>query len=207
MYSPELQCVFVHVPRTGGTSVTMALGSYFPELGWKEDGSIHPDHTSFAGQCARHGLAPRSVKSFAFARNPWDRYVSFYGFYQRFYADTTEEQRETLRDVQLLNALRPFEEWFRACYEPDQPDCIMRPVTSWTAGLDFVGQYETLRASFHSLCDWLGLPELPLRHSNERRVPTKHYSEYYSPALRDLVAEIEQPIIERFGYTFAGPSA
>jgi hypothetical protein len=204
MYSPELQCVFVHVPRTGGTSVTMALARYFPELIWKEDGSIHPDHLSFAGQCAKYGLPPRSVLSFAFARNPWERYVSFYGFYQRFRADTSPAQLEASRDRQLLHAHRPFEEWFRECFEPEDGDCIMRPISAWTAGFDFVGQYETLQSSFHTLCGLLGLPELPLRRSNERRVPTKHYAEYYSSDLRDLVAEHERPIIERFGYTFAG---
>lgn len=60
-------CVFVHVPKTGGTSVAKVLGgTYRP--------SKFPQHVPY--RCIESIGKP----GFGFIRNPWDRMVSLYYF-------------------------------------------------------------------------------------------------------------------------------
>ena len=60
----------------------------------------------------------------------------------------------------------------------------------------------------HAEKDWafvaqkLGLEEkLPHRRANPH---ARHYTEYYTPRTRDIIAEKFKVDIERFGYEFAG---
>ena len=151
-------------------------------------------------------MAPSSVLSFAFVRNPWERYVSFYDLYRRMRRDMSPEElmEAEQNDAGLLYAELPFARWFELCFDPDTSESLTRPISRWIESIDFLGQYEKLDESFEVLCVLLGLPELTLPRSNARRVPAVPYVELFTPALRDLVAEYERPVIERFGYTFTG---
>lgn len=83
--------LFIHVPRTGGSSINQALRSAF-------DYTELPRHHTFAEMRQhRHGRF-----SFGFVRNPWDRCVSMHlgsaahTHYSDYYTDETRYMVETI---------------------------------------------------------------------------------------------------------------
>ena len=91
--SHELRCLFVHVPRTGGTSIEKALGMGGDVEVEDADllfGRIRSEQhlaRRFGSDFFQHltlrevrslESADRSYFSFAIVRNPWDRIVSVY---------------------------------------------------------------------------------------------------------------------------------
>lgn len=205
MYSTSLNCVFVHVPRTGGTSVSLALAKYFDDVVWKPDGSIDPDHRSLEQHCEAYGFDPHQVMSFAFVRNPWDRYVSFYEFYHRWHLREGSKVSQH-PDSRLAHADLSFEAWMRRFVE-DKPGNLLRPSSRQVRDVKYVGQFERLQESFDELSQRLGLPSQTLPRVNRAGSSRRPYQDYYTPALRDFVAELAAEVIDRFGYTFQGTSA
>lgn len=199
MYSSGLRCVFVHVPRTGGTSVALALARYFDDAVWKPDGSLDPDHRSLQEQCQLRGLDPADVMSFAFVRNPWDRYVSFYEFYHGWFLHR-QSSADAGNDPRLANSWLSFDDWLRR-FISAEPDNLLRPSAQLVRGVSCVGRFERLQESFDAISRQLGLPHqrLPAVNQSLSRQP---YRSYYTPALRDLVAELERELLLQFGYTF-----
>ena len=67
MINDKLKFIFIHVPKTGGSSVKKALGikvhGHKKFSDWSKD---YPDYFSFA-----------------FTRNPWDRFVSSFFYLEQ----------------------------------------------------------------------------------------------------------------------------
>jgi hypothetical protein len=84
----KLNCGFVHIPRTGGSSIRKALGNY-SYLGDKgghlavadllQDQGMKPALTG-AGDSQGSLQVYFNIFWFAFVRNPWDRFVSSYTY-------------------------------------------------------------------------------------------------------------------------------
>ena len=204
--------LFVHVPKTAGSSVTAALQpfcaqpekvwfnrmlssvglnvNWFGPVTWRRGRK----HTT-AGQMQR--MYPtelfQTYYKFAFVRNPWDLMVSYYHYIQ----SRPEHHRST--KVQLLDS---FEEYL--AYE------IKRDKISQTRFLmdangellvDYVGCFESLREHFNVICSELNI-DAELEHRNS----SSHcnYQSYYDATTRQMVAEHWQQDIEQFGYSFEG---
>ena len=69
MINHRYRCIFVHIPRTGGTSVQRFFGTH-----WQD----HKDISRYAEELEPQTFA--SYYKFALVRNPWDRLVSDYNF-------------------------------------------------------------------------------------------------------------------------------
>ena len=204
------QFLFVHVPKTAGSSVTAALQPYCdqPEKVWFNRllssmglnvNWLGPvawrrgrKHTT-AGQMQR--MYPtklfQTYYKFAFVRNPWDLMVSYYHYIQ----SRTEHHRSA--KVQSLNS---FEEYL--AYE------IKRDKISQTRFLmdangellvDYVGRFESLGDHFNAICRELNF-DVELEHRNS----SSHgdYQSYYDETTKQMVAEHWRQDIKQFGYTF-----
>lgn len=129
---------------------------------------------------------------FAFVRNPWERLVSEY----EYILSQSEHGRH--RRVTRLEGFHEFVRMQiprRDAYQVNMIcDRKQRPL------MDFVGKVERLERDWRTVCTRLNIPfeKLP------RRNITRHgpYSEFYDPALRDLVARHWSSEIEQFGYEF-----
>lgn len=201
---------FVHVPKTAGSSVTVALGHHAVRVDdhwanrWLARAGIPVNRfapwpytklrTHASAAVLRDWLPPEifdRLFKFAFVRNPWDVLVSYWHYLR---------SKPGHRRGRIARRLPNF-----AAYVDYE---IRRGRFSQTGLLcdhdgrllvDFVGRYESLATDFVFVCRRIGIEaELPRVNAGDRA----DYRDYYTPSLVDRVAEAFATDIERFGYTF-----
>jgi hypothetical protein len=211
LVSSEGRFVFVHVQKTGGTSIESVLTRAYPDARLWLGRHSH----ARAGQ-AELGADPWEASfSFAFVRNPWDRLVSWYAMIRNAF--------DALGPFKRLSPA-PFESklWNYAVRKSSSFDSFLENCTDEMFDLgcyksfaynqvdyltnesgqlivDFVGRYETLAQDAAQVFERLGvsggLPEL----NRSRHAP---YRDLYSPRMQKLVEQRFAKDIETFGYTF-----
>lgn len=214
MISHQHRCVFLHVPKTGGTSVEDAIwgpdrASRTPEMLWM--GVERPYFNRYQTGGLQHLLATQvrtevgdetynSYYRFGFVRNPWDRAISqflylkqhaelrrFYGL-GRFvsFAGYLRGLRDGLRD----HHVQSYEQW--RWFFDDGGECLV----------DFVGRFETLEQDFGRVAARVGI-EATLPHAM-RSSGRKSLEHYYDSESRGLIEALYARDIELFGYEFPG---
>lgn len=190
MISHKHKFIFIHISKTGGTSIEHALDPNIPL-----DKPNISDTTGNTDFIDKHWSAkqynqkyPEQYKkffTFAFVRNPWDRMLSNYKW---------------LKFIGRIN--RSFDQWianptwgFRA-YSYQKMICDNRG----SIIVDYIGKFENLQENFDIVCDKIGIPQKKLPHKNKTK--HKHYAEYYNDETKQIVAEKYVKDIERFGYKF-----
>ncbi len=73
LYSADRKLIFVHVSRTGGTSLDRILQHQLSDIK-----HLLNQHSSLLEAQNLLGGEFKQINSFAFVRNPWDRFVSWY---------------------------------------------------------------------------------------------------------------------------------
>ncbi len=207
--------LFIHIAKTGGTSVRSALNRYV----WRDPYRILYFICSRLSHLSGHRLGvkfPRHAKAiaaqemlprelferlfkFAFVRNPWDLQVSSYHHIRR-------------ERPHLLQGIPDFESFLRWKFDPRRPyhyiiDTSIQLQSDYLIDLhgniivDFIGRYERLEEDFREICHRIGIKPPPLPHKR-RAKDRRPYQEYYTPETAELVAKHFQRDIEMFGYTF-----
>lgn len=180
--------IFIHVPKSAGTSVTKLLSNYSSycdiEVGGTAMGeAVQPFFRNRYG-LSKHSTAQeiRAVVgdalwnryfTFAFVRNPYARAYSSYKFLQRM-------RKETGLDfLEPLDGLTSFNDFVQSDYfQTEGMDRILKPQVFWLRGaknkpaisVDYVGRVESIEDS--------------IRHIAER-----------VPGLFQAVGEIEVPVL------------
>jgi len=166
--------IFVHVYKTGGTSIEEALGG-------KSNVSVH--------ERLENIINWKDYFSFGFVRNPWDRAVSSYMFQAR---------SPHIQQQQLFSGT--FEEYIISTFLK-QGDTKSYVQYSKVKNCNFIGRFEHLHDDFKRVCkDIKVLPVPKLQHIY--KTEHKHYSEYYNDELKEIIAETRKGDIETFGFTF-----
>ncbi len=214
--SHEMRCLFVHVPKTGGTSIEAALGmrserkaedrdrlfgrvespdllglglgtAYLQHLTRSEIDRVHPDRP-FA-----------DYFSFAVIRNPWDRMVSSYTHPDGHLHRTAREQGVELDGLDFASYVRATASLEHAHLRP-QADYVTD--AEGKLCVDYVGRFERLADSFAEICRRLGVERsLPVKKKSKRRAHGG-YRAYYGDETRRLVAARYARDAELFGYEF-----
>jgi chondroitin 4-sulfotransferase 11 len=191
-------CLFVHIPRTGGTSIEQALGIHreWPQpdlevlhgrlvLGSEEYQMQHLSFTEMAQFVSADWLA--GCFSFAFSRNPWDRLLSAYCWagVAATFGEYVHWACEVVRTRQELAG--------RHCHLRPQVEFIDAPVS-------FVGRFESFARDVEVVFSRIGLKPRPILQSSA----TVHdcYSDYYTDETRKLVAKMYEADVDRFKYVF-----
>jgi tetratricopeptide (TPR) repeat protein len=197
--SHEHRCLFIHVPKNGGTSIKKALDM---------PGAAHRTWESYA---TRYPRVWQQYASFAVVRNPWDRAVSAYHHARMKESHWHNERLGMHLDYRLLHN-RSFEECVTIL-------CKERPRLqhdSWLDQAHFVAdvkspdrkimvgtllRFETLADDFARFCREKGIrcEPLPTVNTSQR---SRDYREYYNDRTRQMVAEVYRADIEAFGYSF-----
>lgn len=197
------RCIYIHIPKTAGKSITNAMG-----CGW----AGHKDVAQYALE-----LNPAIFQNyfkFSIVRNPWDRLVSEYNF-QR---NKDRPKRDKLHIYDERGAKRGFAEWVRVSFaDPhryrgedwagDTSPNIHRwsPQIDWISidgriAVDFVARMENINQDFAEIRKKIGLAPRDVPHTNAKW--HWHYSHYYDSATRDLVTEYYARDIEAFNYRY-----
>ena len=159
----ELRFAFIHIPKTGGTSVIRAIAGE----------SVEIDHG-----VAEIEQAADFLRS-CFVRHPIDRFVSAYRYSSQlaFRADQKYlSEKHPVRQFIADENLRDINE-FVSRVEPLGSDWLFdnihfRPQEHWISQTNpqFIGHYEKLGEDFSALCSKIGIDEPPLgRHRVSKR--------------------------------------
>lgn len=216
LLSDRYRFLFVHIAKTGGTSVRAALGRlrwrdplYY--LAWPCHRLSHLTGHRTATKFPRHAriIAARemlpeeyfaSLFKFAFVRNPWDLQVSSYHHIRR-------------ERPHLVDGHDSFEAFLRWKLDPQRPyqyhiDTSIQLQSDYLVDLhgkvlvDYIGHYERLADDFATICSRIGvaLPSLP--HKRKATDRGKDYRAYYSDESAELVARHFSRDIELLKYRF-----
>ena len=184
MIDHERRLLFIHISRTGGSSIELALCG---RDWWLIDPASK--HLSAAQARAYYGeeIWRRYVK-FAVVRNPWDRVVSMWAarsWHQDLHA---LDHYNMLKFVQQLRP-HPNENCGSLHYHEilDQP-------------LDYVLRFEHLQQDLSTMLCACSLPDVAL--SRAECGVRGHYSNYYNDESVDLVRRLFRRDIELYGYDF-----
>lgn len=210
--SHPYRTIFVHIPKTAGTSIEAVLGMH----GNRQDIGIVPyfnqelDYQHLYGRQMQH-MTAQSIRlvlnndalydsyfKFAVVRNPWDRLVSALAWTDQKWVRGEELTLEAFDSQirQIHAALHGGAEQLPSYLYPQSVyvfDAERRPL------VDFIGRYENLAADWRVIREKVGLSaELPSRMKSHHR----NYRDYYSEETRRLVGEIYAADVSAFEYEF-----
>ena len=208
MYSAERQCIFIHIPKTAGSSIEQVIR---PRARRAADqlwgGFIAPHRNRYQTGGLQH-LKAWQVRDalggdvfergfrFTIVRNPWDRVISQYRYMAR---------REDLRALvgmpghaSLAEYLALTERVEHVQWAPQLPFLID---DDGRLMVDFVGRFETLAADAAAIFAMVGCggARLPHRGKSDR---DPAYQRYDDATTRAVVARRYAQDIEAFGYRF-----
>lgn len=206
MISHTHRFIFLHVPKSGGTSVARTLpGEDYCTVEERQP------HGTLRQYYAKYGKALcDSYFKFSIVRSPWDRLVSLYHFNRTRNMEGIRRNYPQLVEQYTYAIENDFETWLRKPLFIDRQMYFLTLdedfVHSRTHHLDFVGRFERLQQDFDTICDRLGLQRqlLPnIRHNSSH----PHYTELYTPELAEIVARDYAQDLEVFGFRFPERSA
>lgn len=214
--SHSIRCIFVHIPKTGGSSIEQGLGMFGD---WRvEDadrlfGKIRSPNLKNAGfhsaflqhltmpeiQRVSPGAVRDGYYSFSIVRNPWDRMVSVYSR-----PDPNMVEQASDEGIELLGL--SFDTFLERVGNLSHihvlPQYIFVTDGSGRTVVDFVGRFESLARDFARVCETLGIVRsLPHANASPSR-NSKDYRGYYTRETRAIVAERYSRDLELFGYEF-----
>src|SRR5262245_62930061 len=206
--SDSSRVLFVHVPKTGGSTIDAFFDREVDDARRLDTLARHSPYRRIVTQ--QPDLA--DYWSFGFVRNPWARMVSWWSMIRLVFDNADAGKVEALARLERNPNAWLREGEFRHDFGAFVASCtetipkVGRPQVRTLTGpdgrlVDFVGRTENFEKDMAVVRERLGLPVIAAApRINE--TPHAHYSEYYDDATRAKVAEVFADDIEAFGYTF-----
>jgi chondroitin 4-sulfotransferase 11 len=186
MISDKHKFIFVHIHRTGGTSIESHFGC-----------KIY-DHRKCPAYIKRFGMDVwNEYFTFSLIRNPWNKMLGHYMWRQQKSMRNLKGDDLSFRDwvLQFENNIKG-----KGSLGDKGTPQYNQLFSDDVQLVDFIGRFENLQEDFNIVCDKIGIPRQELPHKNETK--HKHYTEYYDDETRQIVAEKYKKDIEYFGYEF-----
>jgi chondroitin 4-sulfotransferase 11 len=202
----ENKFVFIHIPKTAGTSLAKSIGQSLEKCEFGGMGKKLDTHATIR-QVRRHlGQKYDSYYSFAFVRNPWDRMLSWYAFL--CHGETVRRPLQAkVKAMGFKRWLMQDEHILKNSFDSNEKKVAgqRRSQLDWIGEndailVDFVGRFENLEHDYEVIRGVIGSG--PLLREHKKKSNHAHYREVYDDEMRQFVEEYFSRDIEAFGYEF-----
>lgn len=211
MIDKERKFIFIHIPKTGGTSIESffmpnridRVKSIYGKSPLQSDNKAHLKFHHL--QVQYPNLNFDKYFKFTVVRNPWDRAVS--SFFH-----TKREDRANLRELLGVEEFEDFtfKEFIKKLQYLEKEHPHYDEQWSFLVNeqrkfcMDYIARTENLENDFMKICKKLKITCGKIGNLNPSKNKTKHkhYTEYYDDETREIVAEKYARDIEYFGYKF-----
>jgi chondroitin 4-sulfotransferase 11 len=193
----EQKLLFIHIPKTAGTSIESL---FYPNA---EFVNVPYKHFTLRQYLDEMPIC-RSYFKFTFIRNPWDMTASMYK-----YARGRDDFGK--RYPHLLNM--SFNDWIRSEFfkspviryvnigiHGGQDGSFFDWFTDARSGIDYIGKYESLQEDYDCICEMTGMPKKVLPVVN--RSSGIGYADLYEKDTVEIVHKKYAREIRLFGYKF-----
>ena len=185
MLSDDLQLIFVHITRTGGTSIEAALAG---QDWWNiSPQTKHMSARQIRTQCGEQKW--NNYIKFSIVRNPWDRVVSM--FATGWWMGDDRQPDAQAEFEHFIENLSPH---------PNEIYSSLMYSEIINENLDMVVRYEALQEGFDKICDLIERPSKILGREESRE--RLHYSVYYNDTTRRKVGDLFRKDIDDYQYFF-----
>lgn len=216
MISHQYKCIFIHIPKCGGTSIEVFLKKNAGALGHRKEEGL--EYTM-----RREGLAKvinlyPQYFTFTFVRNPFDRFVSIWKHSERGKGYYFNRPKKNLNFNEYAHLIKEANleqlSLFDKYHSRKQIEFILDYNKSCFFGVprktgvdcNFIGKYENLQDDFKRICQILKINnyKLPLEmiSPEAKKIIRPHYSSYYDDETLAIVKDIYSEDIKYLGYKF-----
>jgi len=184
----NLDYVFIHITKTGGTSITEVVGRVFRK------------HLTVKEVIKYIGRKKwDNAYTFTVVRNPWAKVVSQYKFRTKTNKSKMKEKPITFKNW-VIKVFKENDEYYYNC----RP-LIFAPQVDWLKNnegiidIDKILQFENLSEEFSEVAEHIGIDsDLPHLNSTKK----SKYQDYYDEETKKIVANWFWEDIETFDYKF-----
>ena len=228
--SHPLKTIFVHIPKTGGTSIEKALDIIGEWPKWNESilwGPVRKrgkkftaHHLTISQMCENEFISPIVYKeyfSFCFVRNPWERAVSDFSWmvkmkkYQISFLSICPFFIQKIAIHLPLLRTRCFVDFLKFAKKTREENKKWIADHFWPQTkyfldcngkqiVDFIGRFENIEDDFLKVTKKIGKPYTKLPHIQK----TRHinYRKYYNKEAKELFLNMYHDDIKYLGYSF-----
>mgnify|MGYP001058701989 CR=1 FL=1 len=213
MISHKHKCIFIHIPKTAGTSINSFFHpgvvfhyknpDYERLFGWCPKRKLHMQHATSKQLLETELITESQWKTyykFAFVRNPWDRAYSDYLFIKDF-AKVNGSFKEYITKKGEFNKI--FTDNTNENYLGDH-------LQSQSSFLDlngkneinFIGRFENFSKDILKVLSYLEINKNFDVFQNKSKNRIREYSNFYTNSNKKLIESIYNDDINLFNYTF-----
>lgn len=195
--SPKTRSILVHIQKTGGSSVELALRQVDNMIG----DNLYQGQRHILARDFRHMISPEIWNAYfkiAFVRNPWDRLVSWHRMCMEF-GNNKFQTYVRMNYPDFADFIRNGDDAILSRVRINQLDYITDDAGKIL--VDFIGRFETISEDFDKMnSQHFGgaLGKLPHINKSTRR----DYRSYYTDETSGIVAQRFARDCEYFGYRF-----
>lgn len=199
--SHKHKCIFVHVPKTGGTSIEIT--KLFDDQR-EATGEYVGGHTTALEFQEQFPAEFKDYFKFAFVRNPFDRLVSAFLYLNK--GGTTKGDKEVF-EKHLIRYNGNFSLFCRNFLSRESIQAVthLRPQVDYvcdqngTVLVNFLGKLENMESDYYQILQRFAIGS-KLRHKN--RSQRQLYPRYYDGRSRKIVETIYEQDLEQFSYQY-----
>jgi len=209
LISHKYKFIFIHNPKSGGTSISKALTPYaslacrIPEkyrnyliklVGENPNQGIIRKHISaFKLQQIISPQIWNSYFKFGFVRNPYDRSISYFHYIKQSPLHPEYQKYLQFQDFEdYIKNHKPNIYRLQSTYLTDENDNFL---------VDYIGRFENLQSDFDFICNKIGINRIELPHANQSK-RDNNILKYYTTEMQEIVFHHFQRDFINFQYDF-----